>query len=62
MPDGQITEADRTFLGSPVPDFTGGLNLRINYKNFDLTTFVFASVGGEIYNNSKWLRITTAPS
>jgi TonB-linked SusC/RagA family outer membrane protein len=54
MPDGQITEADRTFLGSPVPDFTGGLNLRINYKNFDLTTFVFASVGGEIYNNSKW--------
>ncbi|MEM6770765.1 MAG: SusC/RagA family protein, partial [Bacteroidota bacterium] len=54
MPDGQITEADRTFLGSAVPDFTGGVNLRLTYKQFDLTTFLYASIGNEIYNNSKW--------
>lgn len=54
MPDGIIDEADRTFLGSAVPDFTGGLNLRLTYKQFDLTTFLYASIGNEIYNNSKW--------
>jgi TonB-linked SusC/RagA family outer membrane protein len=53
-PDGIISEADRTFLGSAVPDFTGGLNLKLTYKNFDLTTFLYASLGNEIYNNSKW--------
>ena len=54
VPDGQITEADRTFLGSAVPDFTGGLNLKLMYKGFDLTTFFYTSLGNEIYNNSKW--------
>ncbi|MBC6993745.1 TonB-dependent receptor [Neolewinella lacunae] len=54
VPDGRITEADRTFLGSAVPDFTGGLNLVLTYKNFDLTTFLYTSLGNEIYNNSKW--------
>ncbi|MFT5998941.1 MAG: TonB-linked SusC/RagA family outer membrane protein [Neolewinella sp.] len=53
-PDGIISEADRTFLGSAVPDFTGGLNLRLTYKNFDLSTFLYTSLGNEIYNNSKW--------
>jgi len=54
VPDGQITEADRTFLGSAVPDFTGGLNLKFTYKQFDLGTFLYTSIGNEIYNNSKW--------
>ena len=54
VPDGQITEADRTFLGSAVPDFTGGLNVKLMYKGFDLTTFLYASIGNQIYNNSKW--------
>ena len=54
VPDGQITEADRTFLGSAVPDFTGGVNLRLMYKGFDLSSFFYATIGNEIYNNSKW--------
>ena len=54
QPDGQITEADRTFLGSAVPDFTGGLTLSLNYKGFDLTSYLYTSIGNEIYNNSKW--------
>ena len=54
MPDGVINEADRTILGSAVPDFTGGFNLRLEYKGFDLNTYLYASVGNEVYNNSKW--------
>jgi TonB-linked SusC/RagA family outer membrane protein len=54
VPDGKIDEADRTFLGSAVPDFTGGVNLKLMYKGFDLTGFFYASLGNEIYNNSKW--------
>ncbi len=54
QPDGVVDEADRTFLGSAVPDFTGGLNISLNYGQFDLNTFIYASVGNEIYNNSKW--------
>lgn len=52
--DGEITPADRTFLGSPVPDFTGGLNFMVGYKGFDLSAYFFASVGNEIWNQSKW--------
>jgi hypothetical protein len=44
---------DRTVLGNPVPDFTGGLNIRLGYKNFELEIYSFASVGNEIYNISK---------
>lgn len=54
VPDGVVNEADRTFLGSAVPDFTGGVNLKLTYKNFDLVTFLYTSLGNEIYNNSKW--------
>ncbi|CAH0999013.1 TonB-dependent receptor SusC [Neolewinella maritima] len=54
VPDGVIDEADRTLLGSAVPDFTGGLNLKLIYKNFDLTSFFYTSLGNEIYNNSRW--------
>ncbi|OIN60857.1 SusC/RagA family TonB-linked outer membrane protein [Arsenicibacter rosenii] len=51
--DGQITAADRTFLGNPNPDFTYGLNLGVTYKNFDFSTTLFGSQGNEIYNTIK---------
>jgi TonB-linked SusC/RagA family outer membrane protein len=54
VPDGQITPADRTFIGSPVPDYTLGANIDFGYKQWRLETFWFASVGNEIYNFSKW--------
>jgi TonB-linked SusC/RagA family outer membrane protein len=44
---------DRTVLGNPVPDFTGGLNIKLGYKNFELEIYSFASVGNEIYNISR---------
>ena len=48
--DGRITTADRAILGSPIPDFFGGLNLDASYKNFDFNMFWYASVGNDIFN------------
>ena len=33
--DGVINGDDRTFFGNPNPKFTAGLNISVNYKNFD---------------------------
>ncbi len=48
--DGKITSDDRTFFGNPNPDFTTGLNLSVNYKSFDFSTFLYASVGNDVIN------------
>ena len=53
VPDGIIDAADRTVLGNPVPDFTGGLTVKLNYKDFELSVYSYASIGNEIYNVSK---------
>jgi hypothetical protein len=52
--DNIIDEADRTFLGSPVPKFTGGLNLKLAYQGFELEAYMFLSAGNKIFNQSKW--------
>lgn len=52
--NGIIDNLDRTFIGSPVPKFTGGLNLQLNYKGFDIATYLYTSLGNKIFNLSKW--------
>lgn len=52
--DGEITPEDRTFLGSPNPDFTYGINLAFNYKVFDFSMFWYGSQGNEVWNQVKW--------
>lgn len=49
-PDGKITPEDRTWLGSPHPDFVSGLNLNVGWKNFDFSSFLYWKKGGEIAN------------
>lgn len=51
--DGKITDADRVTMGSPYPDFTGGLNLNLEYKGFDLNMFVYAALGQEVYDATR---------
>jgi len=52
--DGFITDAnDRTFIGSPHPDFTYGINLTAGYLGFDMSMFFSGVSGNEIYNYEK---------
>ncbi len=49
--DGVIDDDDRTDIGNPLPSATMGLNLSLDYKNFDFVAYAFASVGNEIVRN-----------
>lgn len=52
--DGVIDDKDRTFLGSPVPKFTGGFNFTVRMKGFDFGGYFYASLGNKIFNFSRW--------
>jgi TonB-linked SusC/RagA family outer membrane protein len=52
--DNKITDADRTFLGSPNPDFTYGLQLNAGWHGFDLGMFFYGAQGKEAMNYVKW--------
>lgn len=51
--DGVTDTADRTKIGSPHPDFTYGLNLSADWKNFDISIFFQGVQGNELYNYNK---------
>jgi TonB-linked SusC/RagA family outer membrane protein len=51
--DGVLTQADRTIIGSPHPDFVLGTNLGLNWRRFDLAVDLFGSFGNEIYDVQK---------
>jgi TonB-linked SusC/RagA family outer membrane protein len=51
--DGVIDEKDRTYIGSPHPDFTAGLNINLRYSNFDLTAALYSSYGNDIVNYAR---------
>ena len=46
--DGKIDEDDRTWIGSPHPDFMYGLNIELSYKNFDLSAFFYGVNGIDV--------------
>jgi TonB-linked SusC/RagA family outer membrane protein len=52
--DGKITDSDRTFFGNPNPKFVAGLTIGVSYKNFDLSMFLYASVGNKDINYVKY--------
>lgn len=51
--NGTIDDDDRTYIGSPHPDFTYGLNLNAGYKGFDISAFFSGSQGNDAYNYQK---------
>lgn len=52
--DGKIDASDRTFIGNPHPDLTGGVNLSLGWRNFDLSTYLYFSVGNDIFAMYKY--------
>ncbi|NJW52127.1 SusC/RagA family TonB-linked outer membrane protein [Salinimicrobium oceani] len=58
--DGTITDDDKQFIGSPLPDFTFGLTLNMNYKNFDFMLFTQGAAGNQIFQGLRRLDIQNA--
>ena len=49
-PDGKITEADRVYLGSPLPWLMLGFNIGFDWKNWDFSMVMNSNIGNKIFN------------
>ena len=48
--DGVINDEDRQKIGDPHPDLIFGININLNYKNWDLSAFMNGTYGNDIFN------------
>ncbi len=53
--DNKIDDKDVTVIGNPNPKFTYGMTNTFNYKNFDLSVFLYGSYGAKIFNHTRQL-------
>lgn len=53
--DKVINDADRTFIGSFIPDFSYSLNYSASFKNLDLSLFFQGVQGNELFNGTRIL-------
>lgn len=61
VPDGEITNDDRTYLGNPWPELIYGLNASVAYKGFDFSMFFQGVSGVDLFNaNRGYYRSTFA--
>ncbi|MDR1343759.1 MAG: TonB-dependent receptor [Tannerellaceae bacterium] len=49
--DGQISDDDRTYVGSAQPDMTFGWNNTFSWKNWDASFFIRGTIGNDVLNN-----------
>lgn len=54
--DGQINGDDRTYIGSPIPDFVYGFELDLGYKNWDMSVAFQGQYGNELFNGKNVVR------
>lgn len=52
--NGVINADDQDWIYNPVPKFSYGLNIALNYKNFDLSMFWQGVCDKDVYNNQKF--------
>ena len=52
--NGLINEQDQTWIFSPVPNFSWGLNVDLGYKDFDFNMFWQGVAGQDVYNDQKF--------
>ena len=48
--DGQLTDADKVYIGNPYPDLMIGFNVGLNYKGFDFLANFYGTFGNDIFN------------
>ena len=58
--DGTIDGNDRTTLGSYLPNFTYGLNIGFEWRNFDFEMTTYGQTGAQIYNRKRALRYASS--
>jgi TonB-linked SusC/RagA family outer membrane protein len=56
QPDGRITDDDKTFIGSPIPDLIYGLSGRVSWRSFDFSASFSGQSGNEVFNGKKAVR------
>lgn len=56
LPDGVITDDDKTFIGSPIPDLIYGLGGRIEWHGLDFAANFSGQRGNQIFNGKKAVR------
>lgn len=54
--DGVISEEDRTFLGSSIPELLYGLDISATFKNFSLALIFQGQAGNKIFNIKETIR------
>lgn len=54
--DGKLDGNDRTYIGSPIPDFIFGFNMDFGYKSFDLSIDIQGQTGNKIFNGKDVVR------
>ncbi|MGN6530499.1 MAG: SusC/RagA family TonB-linked outer membrane protein [Ginsengibacter sp.] len=52
--DGVITPDDRTYLGSPYPEFIYSLSFNASWRRFDVSMFFNASYGNKIFDETRY--------
>ena len=60
--DGRITGDDRRIIGSPVPDFTYGINANLRYGAVDMSLQFFGVQGNEVLNLARSIRESSGRS
>lgn len=54
--NGVIDEADKTYLGSPIPVVTGGLDFGFLWKNLDFSIGFYTQIGNKVLNAKRMNR------
>jgi hypothetical protein len=52
--NGVLNNDDKLYAGSPIPDFTAGINISAEYKNIDFSMFCYGAYGNKIINGTRF--------
>lgn len=59
--DSEISEADKTIIGDPNPDFTASLALNLSWKKFDVSLFLNGVFGQDVLNTKAFGEPSNSP-
>lgn len=59
--DSEISEADKTIIGDPNPDFTASLALNLSWKKFDVSVFFNGVFGQDVLNTKAFGEPSNSP-